>query len=320
MKIKMEKIKKIKAGTVFSKYAIYLVFLVMFIASIFMSDNFIKPSNLINILVQVSPILIIACGETMVIIAGMTDLAPGAVLALAGCVGIGVTIQTGNAFVGMVVSITIGIICGLISGIAVSRFNIPPFIATLAVMNIARGAAYVYTGGKTIYNIGDFAFFGQGTILGIRAPIVFMVLITVISYIILKHSKFGRYLYAVGGNEYAAVASGIKAKKIKLIAYLIIGAYSGFAGVILCSRINSGLPSTGQNYEFDAIIGAIIGGTSFTGGVGSMGGTVIGCLIIALLNNMMNLMNVQSYWQSIVKGIVIMLAVGIDMAKKKSKM
>ena len=127
-------------------------------------------------------------------------------------------------------------------------------------------------------------------------------------------------MYAVGGNEYATIASGINTRRIKLGAYLILGAYSGFAGVILCSRINSGLPSTGMNYEFDAIIGAIIGGTSFTGGVGSMGGTVVGCLIIALLNNMMNLMNVQSYWQSIVKGIVIMLAVGIDMAKKKSRL
>ena len=309
--------KNIKIGTIIGKYAIYVVFLAMFIASIFMSDNFIKPSNLINILVQVSPILIIACGETMVIIAGMTDLAPGAVLALSGCVGIGVTVKTGNAFLGMLVAIAIGIVCGLISGIAVSRFRIPPFIATLAVMNIARGAAYVYTEGKTIYNIGDFAFFGQGNILGIRAPIVFMVTITIISYIILRHTKFGRYLYAVGGNEYATIASGINTKRIKLIAYLILGGFSGFAGVILCSRINSGLPSTGLNYEFDAIIGTIIGGTSFTGGVGSIGGTVIGCLIIAMLNNMMNLMNVQSYWQSIVKGIVIMLAVGIDMAKKK---
>lgn len=309
--------KNIKIGTIIGKYAIYVVFLAMFIASIFMSDNFIKPSNLINILVQVSPILIIACGETMVIIAGMTDLAPGAVLALSGCVGIGVTVKTGNAFLGMLVAIAIGIVCGLISGIAVSRFRIPPFIATLAVMNIARGAAYVYTEGKTIYNIGDFAFFGQGNILGIRAPIVFMVTITIISYIILRHTKFGRYLYSVGGNEYATIASGINTKRIKLIAYLILGGFSGFAGVILCSRINSGLPSTGLNYEFDAIIGTIIGGTSFTGGVGSIGGTVIGCLIIALLNNMMNLMNVQSYWQSIVKGIVIMLAVGIDMAKKK---
>lgn len=309
--------KQVNIKSLLGKYAIYFVFLVMFIASVFMSDNFTKWSNLINILVQVSPILIIACGETMVIIAGMTDLSPGAVMALSGCVGIGITVRTGNVVVGVTVSILLGVLCGLINGIAVSRFRIPPFIATLAVMNIARGAAYVYTDGKTIYNIGDFAFFGQGDILGIKAPIVFMVIITVVSYVILKHTKFGRYLYAVGGNEYAAVASGINTKRIKLKAYLILGGFSGFAGVILSSRINSGLPSVGLNYEFDAIIGAIIGGTSFSGGVGSIGGTVIGCLIIALLNNMMNLMNVQSYWQSIVKGIVIMLAVGIDMAKRK---
>ncbi len=309
--------KQVNIKYFLGKYAIYFVFLVMFIASVFMSENFTKWSNLINILVQVSPILIIACGETMVIIAGMTDLSPGAVMAVAGCVGIGVTIQTGNAFIGMIVSILLGVLCGLVNGIAVSRFRIPPFIATLAVMNIARGAAYVYTDGKTIYNIGDFAFFGQGSILGIKAPIVFMVAITVVSYVILKHTKFGRYLYAVGGNEYAAIASGINTKRIKLTAYLILGGFSGFAGVVLSSRINSGLPSVGLNYEFDAIIGAIIGGTSFSGGIGSIGGTVIGCLIIALLNNMMNLMNVQSYWQSIVKGIVIMLAVGIDMAKRK---
>ncbi|HBR03274.1 MAG TPA: ribose ABC transporter permease [Ruminiclostridium sp.] len=311
---------KFHIGSFFSTYAIYLVFAGMVILSAVMSENFLKPSNLVNILRQMSPIMIIACGETMVIIAGMTDLAPGAVLALSGCVGIGVCINTGSAILGMLTAIAIGILCGFISGIAVSRFNIPPFIATLAVMNLARGAAYVYTDGKTIYNIGDFAFFGQGDILSIPAPIVFMVSITVISYIIIKHTKFGRYLYAVGGNEEASIASGIKTKRIKLVAYLILGAFSGFAGVILCSRLNSGIPSCGVNYEFDAIIATIIGGTSFSGGIGTIGGTVIGCAIISLLNNMLNLLSVQSYWQLIVKGIVIMLAVGIDMSKKSSKL
>ncbi len=298
-------------------YAIYLVFIGMVILSSIVSENFLKASNIVNILRQISPIMIIACGETMVIIAGMTDLSPGAILALSGCVGIGVTIRTGNAFLGMLVSIGIGLLCGLISGIAVSHFKIPPFIATLAVMNLARGAAYVYTDGKTIYNIGNFAFFGQGKILAIPAPIVFMVGITIISHMILKHTKFGRYLYAVGGNEDAAIASGINAKKVKLISYLILGAFSGFAGVILSSRLNSGIPSSGLNYEFDAIIATIIGGTSFTGGVGSIGGTIVGCAIIALLNNMLNLLSVQSYWQLIVKGAVIMIAVGIDMTKER---
>ena len=306
-------------GELFSKYAIYLVFVFMVILSTIMTDNFMKPSNLINILRQMAPVMIIACGETMVIIAGMTDLSPGAVLALSGCIGIGITQQTGNAFLGAVVAVVIGILAGMINGVAVAQFNIPPFIATLAVMNVARGAAFVYTDGKTLYDIGEFAFYGQGSILGMPAPIYFMIVITILSYILLKHTPFGRYLYAIGGNEYAAIASGIKVKIIKIVAYLILGAMSGFAGVVLCSRLNSGIPACGVNYEFDAIIAAIIGGTSFSGGVGSIGGSIVGCLIISLLNNMMNLMNVQSYWQSIVKGIVIMLAVGVDMAKKKNK-
>jgi inositol transport system permease protein len=316
----LEKESKFNFSGFFGTYAIYFVFAGMVIISSMISDNFLKTSNLVNILRQMSPIMIIACGETMVIIAGMTDLSPGAVLALAGCVGIGVCIATGSAILGMLVAIGIGILCGLLSGIAVSRFKIPPFIATLAVMNLARGAAYVYTDGKTIYNIGNFAFFGQGNILSIPAPIVFMAIITVLSHILLKHTKFGRYLYSIGGNEDAAIASGINTKRIKLRAYLILGALSGFAGVILCSRLNSGIPSSGVNYEFDAIIAAIIGGTSFSGGIGTIGGTVVGCAIISLLNNMMNLLSVQSYWQLIVKGIVIMVAVGIDMAKKGSKL
>ncbi|MEG0832689.1 MAG: ABC transporter permease [Oscillospiraceae bacterium] len=317
---KLMKTNKFNFGTFFSKWAIYIVFAVMFALSAIMSENFLTLQNLVNVLRQTAPVMIIACGETMVIIAGMTDLAPGAVLALAGCVGIGVTAGTGNVFLGVLVAISIGALCGLISGIAVSRFRVPPFIATLAVMNMARGAAFVYTDGKTLYDIGDFAFFGQGSILGIPAPIVFMAVIVAISYVLLKHTKFGRYLYAVGGNEEAAVASGINTKKVKLTAYLFLGVLSGFAGVVFCSRLNSGIPSSGANYEFDAIISAIIGGTSFSGGIGTIGGTVIGCMIIALLNNMLNLLSVQSYWQLIVKGMVIMLAVVIDMSKKSSKL
>ena len=220
---------------------------------------------------------------------------------------------------GGLTGIIAGILFGLISGIAVSRFNIPPFIATLATMNIARGAVYVYTDGKTLYNIGDFAFYGQGKIAGIHAPIVFMLGAILITYFLLNHTKFGRYIYAIVGNEYAAVASGVNSKRIKIIAYLIIGAFSGLAGVVLCSRLNSGVPSVGLSYEFDAIIAAVVGGTSFSGGIGTVGGTIVGCLIIALLNNMMNLMSVQAYWQLIVKGVVILLAVGVDMAKKRDR-
>lgn len=313
--------KKLKqnCGNLFAKYAIYLVLVFMIVLSTILTDNFMKLSNLVNILKQMAPVMIIACGETMVIISGMTDLSPGAVLALSGCAGIRITQQTGNVLLGALAAVVIGMIAGLINGVAVARFRIPPFIATLAVMNVARGAAYVYTDGKTLYDIGSFAFFGQGDILGIPAPIVFMLGITVISYVLLKHTPFGRYLYAIGGNEYAASASGIKTKTIKVVVYLLLGALSGFSGVVLCSRLNSGIPACGVNYEFDAIIAAIVGGTSFSGGVGSIGGTVVGCLIISLLNNMMNLMNVQSYWQLIVKGIVIMLAVGVDMSKKQNK-
>ncbi|WP_343208087.1 ABC transporter permease [Anaerolentibacter hominis] len=319
MGTKANELHKFNWGAFLGKYAIYFIFLAMFLISALISDSFLNFANLVNVLRQMSVVTIIACGETMVIIAGMTDLAPGAILAISGCVGIGVSIRTGSPLLGLLVGIAIGVAAGIVSGIAVSQFRVPPFIATLAVMNICRGAAYVYTDGKTIYNIGSFAWFGQGSILSVPAPIVFMILVILLSFIILNRTKFGRYLYAVGGNEEAAIASGINTKRIKLKAYMIECGLAGLGGVILCSRLNSGIPSAGMSYEFDAIIAAIIGGTSFSGGIGTISGTIVGSAIIALLNNMLNLLSVQSYWQSIVKGIVIMIAVIIDMSRKPAK-
>jgi inositol transport system permease protein len=308
-----------KISAFMSKYSIFVILVVAFVLSSLLNRNFLSPANLSNILKQNSVIAILAFGETMLIVAGLIDLSNGAVLALAGCLSIAVYKTTGSLALAFSIGILVGIGCNLISGALVSAYKTPPFIATLAVMTMARGAVLLFTAGQSIYQIGDFVKFGQGSLFFIPLPIIFMALIMVLTWYILNNTAFGRSLYAIGGNEEAANASGIQVSKTKFYCYVINGCLVGLAGVVFMSRNNAGLPAAAQGYEFEALTAAVIGGTSFSGGIGTAMGTLAGAFIVGILNNIMNLLGVNSYIQQIVKGVIIALAVIMDIRAKNRR-
>ena len=301
------------------KYGILLVLILLFIIATLLNSNFLSTRNLANISKQVSITTILAFGETILIISGMLDLSNGSVLALAGLISVSVFKMSGSLLLAFLVAIIVAVICNIINGLMVTKFKTPPFIATLAMMAMARGAALLYTNGQNIYQIGDYTIFGQGAILGIPTPIIFLVIIAFVTWYILQHTRLGRSLYAIGGNEEAAVASGVNINKNKMKAYIINGVFVGIAGVIFMSRVNAGLPNGGQGFEFEALTSSIIGGTSFSGGIGTAGGTVIGAFIVGTLNNIMNLSAVNSYLQQIIRGAIIALAVIYDTYSKNMR-
>lgn len=302
-----------------SKYSIYLILIAMLIICSILSPAFFSAKNLSNISRQISITTIISFGMTMLIIAGMIDLAAGSVMALAGILAVATYKATGSLLIAMLAGIVIGISCNIISGFIVTRFKTPPFIATLAMMTSARGAALLFTNGQNIYQLDEFIVFGQGDIFGVPTPVIVMVLIAGLTWYLLNNTRFGRHLYAIGGNEDAARASGIKVNQTKMTAYVISGAFVGLAGVLFMSRVNAGLPNAGIGFEFDAMTASIIGGTSFSGGVGTAMGTLVGAFIMGFLNNIMNLLGIQSYLQQIIKGGIIVIAVAYDIMSKNKK-
>jgi inositol transport system permease protein len=312
-----------KAGriikTIFSDYGFLVILLVMVIISYILEPAFLTPRNLMNVLRQMSITTIIAFGTTLIIIAGMIDLSTGSLAALTGVLGTMVYVSTGSVVVGLTTGLVSGAVAGIIFGYLITKFDLPPFIVTLAGLTGARGIALLITGGQPIINIGDFTVLGQGYISIIPVPIVIMFAVFIVMSVILRRTKLGRYTYAIGGNQAAAVASGINVRKVKITLFIIAGLCTGLAGVILMSRINSGQPSAGLMYELDAITAVVVGGTSLSGGVGTMLGTLVGGLIVAILQNILNLTNVSPYWQQILKGLVIVLAVILDITTKKKK-
>lgn len=312
-----------KAGkiirTILSDYGFLVILLVMVIISYILEPAFLTPRNLLNVLRQMSITTIIAFGTTLVIIAGMIDLSTGSLAALTGVLGTMMYVSTGSVMAGLTAGLASGAVAGVFFGYLITKFDLPPFIVTLAGLTGARGLALLITGGRPIINIGDFTVLGQGYIWIIPVPIVIMFAVYMVMSLILRRTKLGRYTYAIGGNQDAAVASGINVKKIKITLFIIAGLCTGLAGVVLMSRINSGQPAAGLMYELDAITAVVVGGTSLSGGVGTMLGTLVGGLIVAILQNILNLTNVSPYWQQILKGLVIVLAVILDITTKRKR-
>jgi len=302
-----------------SKYSIYFVLIVLFVVCWLANENFVSSENIQNISTQISVGTILAFGQTILIICGMLDLSSASVLALAGVLSVSIYKSTGSLTIAFIVAILVGVFCNILNGLMVTKFKTPPFIATLAMMTMARGAALMYTNGQNIYQIDEYTKFGQGKILGMPTPILFMIVLLIVTWYLLKHTVFGRSVYAIGGNEEAANASGISVDRIKMRAFIINGIFVGIAGVLFMSRVNGGMPNGAIGYEFKALTAAVIGGTSFSGGIGSASGTLAGAFIVGFLDNIMVLTGVNSYLQQIVRGAIIALAVIYDIWAKTKR-
>lgn len=298
------------------KSAIGLIILVIVLS--FLSDYFFTVNNLLNIIRQVSIIAIMAFGMTFVILTGGIDLSVGSLLAVSAAVTAGLIINIGIFYLLVIpIGMLIGVLLGGFSGLMVAKAKMPAFIVTLGMMTIARGLTLIYTDGRPISGFNeDFRFIGAGHIGGIPVPVIIMLIILFICYITLKKTPYGRYVYAIGGNEEAAKLSGINVDRIKMSVYALSGLLSAISGIILASRLNSAQPTAGSGYELDAIATVVLGGTSLSGGQGGVVGTLIGALIIGVLNNGLNLLNVSSFYQQVAKGAVILIAVYIDRRSK----
>lgn len=292
------------------------VFLVVFPTT---RSTFLTPKNVFNILRQNASNLFLATGMTMVIILGGIELSVGSVIALSGVVAAGCVVNLGlPEIVGFLAAIGVGALVGMFNGFVICKTDIPPFIVTLASMNITKGIALVLTGGSPIRCMTDaFKFPGAGYVGPFPTPVILMIIVFIIAAMIVNRTQLGRHIYAVGGNAQAAKFSGINVQKVKFIVYTYTGIMSGIAGVVVASRLYSGQPRAGEGAEMDAIAAVVVGGTSMSGGSGRLGGTLIGVLIIGVLNNGLNLMGVDSNWQYIVKGFVILLAVYVDFIRNK---
>lgn len=308
-----------KKHRIMEKYSIFIVLVFMIIICSLLDKNFLTKNNLTNVARQLAVGTILAYGEMVLIISGMLDLSAGSVLALSGVLSVSFYKATGSLIGAFLIAILVAVICNLINAVMITNFKAPPFIATLAMMTVARGAALLYTKGQNILQLGNYVVFGQGDILGIPTPIIFLAVITVIIYYLLRHTALGRSLYAIGGNEEASIASGINVKLAKYKVFIINGILVGIAGVLFMSRVNAGLPNGAVGYEMEGLTAAIVGGTSFSGGIGTTMGTLAGSFIIGSLNNIMNLTGVDSYVQQIVKGAIIALAVIWDIRSKSKK-
>lgn len=295
-----------------------LIILMIFVS--ILNPTFLQANNLMNLMRQLIINGFIALGMTFVILTGGIDLSVGSTLALTSAIFAGLLQNGMNTGLAILVAVGLGLILGLINGILITKGKLAPFIVTLATMTIFRGLTLVYTDGRPIAGPKDnfaFKFLGKGQFFGIPFQVILFILAFLILWIILNKTSLGRKIYAVGGNEKASFISGINIDKVKIWVYVISSLMAVLSGLVLTSRLNSAQPTAGAAYEMDAIAAVVLGGTSMTGGSGSLTGTLIGILILGVLNNGLNLLGVSSFYQQIVKGIVILIAVLIDRKRNK---
>ncbi|SDN10222.1 ribose transport system permease protein [Fictibacillus solisalsi] len=304
--------------SIFQKLGPLIGLAIILIVLSILSPQFFTLANILNVLRQVSINALIAFGLTFVILTGGIDLSVGSMLALSGAITAGLMAGGTDPILAMLVGLAAGAVMGAINGLIITKGKVAPFIATLATMTVFRGLTLVYTDGKPITGLSDdmsFVLMGRGYFAGIPIPVIWMLASFAVLWFLLKKTTFGRRTYAIGGNEEASLLSGIKVDRIKVMIYSLTGLLSAFAGIILTSRLNSAQPTAGTAYELDAIAAVVLGGTSLSGGRGWIFGTLVGALIIGVLNNGLNLLNVSSFYQQVVKGGVILLAVLLDRKK-----
>ncbi len=305
-----------------TQYGIIIAFLLLCVALTFLNKYFLTPENISNILLQTSINGILAMGMTLVILTGGIDLSVGSVLAFSSIVA--ATFVTGDnpqsPLVALLVGILTGAVLGLINGCIIAYLKIPSFVATLGMLSVARGLTYAYTGGMPVPNLSEsFLNLGEGFFFGVPMPVLIFLLIFAILWVVLNHTTYGRSVYAVGGNVKSARTAGIATKPVIASVYVIAGLLAGLGGLILTARTSSALPQAGVSYELDAIAAVVIGGTSLSGGVGSIAGTLLGALIIGTINNGLDLLGVSSAYQQIVKGCIIVVAVLLDYSRHSNE-
>lgn len=295
------------------RYGLLLALLAISAALAVLKPQFLTAGNLINVARQISLNGILAVGVTYVLLTGGVDLSLGSVVALTGVIA-ATFAHPGDwpVMVPLLAGILTGVGCGAVNGVVVTRGRVAPFIVTLGMMTIARGLALILSGGKPVSNLGDSFLILGADAWGLPVPLLILLTVAVLSWLFLNNTQLGRYIYAVGGNENAATAAGLSVGRIKIFAYSVCGGLAGLAGTVLAARITTGQPNAGVAYELDAIAAAVIGGTSLSGGIGGVGGTLAGALLMGVINNGLDLLNVSSYYQQITKGLIIVGAVWLD--------
>lgn len=308
----------------FQKYVILIAIVIQVIVFSMLSPQFLSVDNLINIALSIAITGILAVGMTFVILTGGIDLSIGSVLAVAGIAAAICAKSFGDSgvFIGIMAAISVGVFSGFLTGITVSRFKVPPFVVTLAILTIARGLAFIiadkFSGSTSVSDLpGGFALLGREKVLGLPVPVIIMLIVFAIGWFLLTQTRFGRYVYAIGGNSEASFLAGINVKSVTTWVYILNGFLVGLAGVTLASRLGAGLANAGMQYELDVIAAVVVGGTSLMGGKGSVISTLFGAIFIGVLNNGLNLAGIDPYLQKIALGLVILLAVLIDQINKK---
>jgi ribose transport system permease protein len=322
---------KTSAKEMLARFQSLLALVVMVVALSFASEQFLAMTNLRNILLQISVNLCLSIGMTLIILTGGIDLSVGAILGLSGAVAAGLLknglalqfagVQLQFTVVGAVVAgVIVGLALGWFNGLVITRFRLPPFVATLGMLSIGRGLTMLWTNGFPITALGPtFGFIGAGFWLGVPTAIWISAVLVALFYFISIHTTLGRYIYAVGGSERASAFAGLRVDSIKVWVYTLGGGLAAVAGLILTARLDAADPKAGLGYELDSIAAVVIGGTSLSGGRGSILGTVLGCLIIGVLNNGLVLLEVSPFWQQVIKGVVILAAVAVDKLNQKER-
>ena len=312
-----------RIGYILAEYGIILAFIALVIALSFASPYFLRMKNILNVLRQTSVNALLAIGMTFVILTGGIDLSVGSVLAFGGVVAASLASDAlfgpiVNPFLAAGAGLLGGLILGSVNGVFVAKWRMPAFVVTLGMLSMARGFTFIYTDGMPVPRIDErFLVFGQGRFLGIPLPVIILAVVFSLSWVILYKTRYGRYIYAVGGNEKSAKISGVNTRFIVFTVYVISGLLSALGGIILTARTTAGLPQAGQAYELDAIAAVVIGGTSLSGGQGALSGTLIGALLIGVINNGLDLLGVSSYFQQVIKGAIIIGAVLLDSFRKR---
>jgi ribose/xylose/arabinose/galactoside ABC-type transport system permease subunit len=299
-----------------AEYVIVVAIILESIVFAVIAPQFVSVPNLVNVALSIAITGILAVGMTAVILTGGIDLSVGSVAALAGVVAAMIA-SSSSVLLGCAAALGIGLTVGLFNGLMVAQFRVPPFVTTLAMLTICRGLAFIVTGGRSIGNLpSGFGFLGRDRLLGVPVPVILMLIVFAVGWFLLRHTTFGRYVYAVGGNREAAYLAGVSIKGVTLLVYVLNGLLVGLAGLVLASRLGAGVPNAGLQYELDVIAAVVVGGTSLMGGRGSIIGTFWGAVFIGVLNNGLNLAGIDPYIQKIALGVVILLAVLADQINK----